>query len=80
MGYKHLRDEYGEALTINEIAALFRCDRKTVSRHPELFGGIKIGNLYRFFESKVAAVIEHGSIHVKKSISGSLKIRRTHRR
>lgn len=77
-----LVEKYGEPLNQKEVAAFFRVNRKTVARHPEAFGGIKIGTIYRFFEKKVAETIDQGSFNPPKVLHSQPKpqTQRKHRK
>ena len=42
------RDDGPATYTVGEVAAMFRVQPRTVSRHPDLWGGVRVGRRWRF--------------------------------
>jgi hypothetical protein len=59
---KILREEYGEPLTVTEVAIIFGVDRRTIKKYPYLYGGVEIApGCLRFFEKRIRGIINNAN-------------------
>lgn len=58
MGLETLRQDYGDSLSVSEVAVFFGVDRRTVQKYPARYGGVEVapGRL-RFFENLIRDIL-----------------------
>ena len=82
MGLKELQQEYGAPMTVSQVAELLGVDRRTITKYPELYGGVWVapGRL-RFFENRIREILDANTIPNKSgcTVAGSGENRRESR-
>ena len=59
---KELRQEYGEPLTVTQVAKIFGVDRRTVIKYPDYYGGVRVApGCLRFFENRIRGIINNAN-------------------
>ena len=63
MGFKELQQEFGAPMTVSQVAELLGVDRRTITKYPELYGGVWVapGRL-RFFENRIREILDANTI------------------
>ena len=63
MGLKELQQEFGAPMTVSQVAELLGVDRRTITKYPELYGGVWVapGRL-RFFENRIREILDANTI------------------
>ena len=63
---KHLEEQLGKKMTVQEVASFLGIDEKTVRKYYADLGGVRLGRAYLFFEKEVI-----NAIQARKTLDGS---------